>query len=73
MGFRLARARTGSWGLVRAELEEKIEHARGGGPGGQGGLGGDRLAGPGRAQLPQQRGDGPRLVEADMVCGPVRG
>jgi hypothetical protein len=43
MGFRLARARIGNWGLVRLDLEGKIEHARVGGPPGQGA---GRVAGP---------------------------
>ncbi len=47
-------------GLVGADFEEKIEHARVGGPGGQGG---DRVAGPGLVQRPQQLGDGLRVVE----------
>ena len=53
-------------GFARAGLEEKIEHARVGGPDGQGR---DRVAGPGLAQLPQQRADGPRVVEAGVAGG----
>ena len=47
-------------------LEEETEHTRVGGPGGQGG---DRVAGPGLAQRPQQRGDAPRVVEAGVAGG----
>jgi len=46
--------------------EEATEHTRVGGPGGQGG---DRVAGPGLTQLPQQEGDVPRVVEAGVAGG----
>ena len=38
-------------------------------PGGPVGQGGHRVAGPGRAQLLQQRADGPCAVEADLADG----
>jgi hypothetical protein len=40
------------------------------GPSGQGG---DRVVGSGLAQLPQQPTDGPRILEAYMIYGPVSG
>ena len=53
-------------GIARAELTEKIEHARVGGPAGQGG---DGVAGPGLAQIPQQPGDGAGVAEAGLGGG----
>jgi hypothetical protein len=53
-------------GLVRTIPEDKVEHSCVGGPYGQGG---DRVAGPSRVQLPQQTGEGLRVVETDVSGG----
>ena len=53
--------------LARAGLEEKAEHARVGGPAGQDS---DRVPSPRLAQLLQQPGDRPRVVEAGVDGGP---
>lgn len=67
MGFRLARARTGNWGPRQVGPRGKIEHARVGGPVGQGA---GCVAGPHLAEHLQQRCDALQVIEAGLG-GPV--